>query len=93
MILSLQYFRRKTVTARFLLIAFGLLILTSQFLPWKPAFAIERRLSPKPTAGTSLVMTFEPMRLRFKSPSGLLVSAENVQRSRRDANAEVFLPL
>jgi hypothetical protein len=93
MILGLQYFRRKTVAARFLLVAFGLLILTSQFLPWKPAFAIERRLSPKPTAGASVIMTFEPMRARFKSPSGLLASSESVQRSRRDRNAEVFLPL
>ena len=51
MILGLQYFRRKTIMARFLVIAFGLLILSSQFLPWRPAFAIEQRLSSKPGAG------------------------------------------
>jgi hypothetical protein len=92
-ILGLQYFRRKTVTARSLLLAFGILILTSQFLPWKPAFAIERRLSPKPNAGASVVMTFEQVRTKFKSPSGLLASSDNVPRSRGDASAEVFLPL
>jgi hypothetical protein len=92
-ILSLQYFRRKTATARALVISFGLLILTSQFLPWKPAFAIEQRLSPKPAAGASAMMTFEPARGRLMSPSGLLASATKVHRGRADENTEVFLPL
>jgi hypothetical protein len=98
MILGLQYFRRKTVAARFLVVSFGLLILTSQFLPWKPAFAIEQRLSPKRAAGASTVMTFDPGREKFKSPSGLLPSSEirlrgfaNVQRNRGEDSNEVFL--
>jgi hypothetical protein len=93
MILGLQYFRRKTIMARFLVIAFGLLILTSQFLPWRPAFAIEERLSPKPGAGASTEVTLEQMRGKFKSPSGLVSSSENSQRRGGDDNAEVFLPL
>ncbi len=93
MILGLQYFRRRTATARFLVIAFGLLLLTSQFLPWKSAFGIEQRLSPKPTAGASTVMKFDPARGKFKSPSGLVPSSENVQRNRGEDSTEVFLPL
>ena len=93
MILGLQYFRRKTATARFLVIAFGLLLLTSQFLPWKSAFAIEERLSPKPAAGATTVIRFDPARGKFKSPSGLVPSSENDQRNRRGENALVFLPL
>ncbi len=92
-ILGLQYFRRKTVMARSLLLAFGLLILASQFLPWKPAFAVEQRLSQKPAAGASTMVTFVPERGRFRSPSGLLASSGNAQRSRSDASADVFLPL
>jgi hypothetical protein len=92
-ILGLQYFRRKTATARFLVLTFGLLILASQFLPWKPAFAIERGLSAKPAAGATTAMTFDPLRGKFKSPSGLGASAENVQHSRGEDNAQVFLPL
>jgi hypothetical protein len=92
-ILGLQYFRRKTMAARFLVIAFGLLILASQFLPWKPAFAIEERLSPKPAAGAHTEVTFNPVQGKFKSPSGLVPSSENVQRNRGEENAEVFLPL
>jgi len=93
MILGLQYFRRKTVTARFLVVTFGLLMLASQFLPWKPAFVIERRLSPKPAAGASTAMTFDPVRGKFKSPSGLRASAENGQLSGGENHAQVFLPL
>jgi hypothetical protein len=92
MILGLQYFRRKTTTARFLVIAFGLLILTSQFLPWKPAFAIEQQLSPKPGAGARTVITFDPVRGKFKSQSGIVPSSEKIQREGEDS-AEVFLPL
>jgi hypothetical protein len=92
-ILWLQYFRRRTATARFWLVAFGSLLLVSTFLPWGPVFAIEQRLSPKPDAGADTEMTFDQSRGRFKSPSGLLTSAENGQRRGSDNNAEVFLPL
>jgi hypothetical protein len=93
MILGLQYFRRKTITARLLVIAFGLLLLTSQFLPWRPAFAIEERLSQKPGAGADTEVTFDRVQGKFKSPSGLVASSENSQRRGGEDNAEVFLPL
>ena len=93
MILGLQYFRRKTITARLLVIAFGLLLLTSEFLPWRPAFAIEERLSPKPGAGADTEVTFDQVRGKFKSPSGLAASSENSQRRGGEDNTEVFLPL
>jgi hypothetical protein len=56
---GLQYFRRKTITAHLLVIASGLLLLTAQFLPWRPEFAIEERLSPKPGAGADTEVTFD----------------------------------
>jgi hypothetical protein len=91
MILGLQYFRRKTITARFLVVGFGLLLLTSIFLPWKPAFALQERLSPKAAAEALTTMTFDPARGQFKSPSGL--ASGNGQRGSGQDNAEVFLPL
>lgn len=91
MILGLQYFRRKTITARFLVVGFGLLLLTSIFLPWKPAFALQERLSPKPAAGALTTMAFDPARGQFKSPSGL--ASGNGQRGSGQDKAEVFLPL
>jgi hypothetical protein len=93
MILWFQYFRRKTIMARFMVIGFGLLILTSQFLPWRPAFAIEERLSSKPGAGGSTEVTFNPGAGKFKSPSGLLGISENSQPHSGEDNPEVFLPL
>jgi hypothetical protein len=102
-ILGLQYFRRKTAMARVLMIAFGLLILTSQFLPWKSAFAIEEWLSPKRSAGAGTEVAFNPGAGKFKSPSGLVGASENRQpRGGGDtavmsvpfqSAGEVFLPL
>ena len=93
LILGFQYLHRKTITARFLVVAFGLLLLTSTFLPWRPAFAIQERLSPKPGAGADTELTFDQVREKFKSPSGLAASSENGQRRGGEDNAEVFLPL
>jgi hypothetical protein len=92
-ILGLQYFRRKTAIARFWVIVFGSLLLLSAFMPWKPVFAIEERLSPKPGAAAAIEVTFDESRERFRSPSGLLASADGDQQHRGDNNAEIFLPL
>jgi hypothetical protein len=92
-ILGLQYFRRKTLSSRFLVVLFGLVILATQFLPWKPAFAIERRLSPKPTAGTTAVVAFDARQRKFRSPSGLRASSERTQRFDGEEHTSVFLPL
>jgi hypothetical protein len=79
--------------ARFLVIAFGLLLLTSQFLPWRPAFAIQERLSPKPGAGADTQVTFDQGRGKFNPQSGLLATPEVSQSRGGGDNAEVFLPL
>jgi hypothetical protein len=92
-ILGLQYFHRKTMMARFLVITFGLLLLTTQFLPWRPVFAIEQRLSSNPGTGVQTVVTFDQTGGKFKSPSGLAASSENRQRRGGEDSAEVFLPL
>ncbi len=92
-ILGLQYFRRKTLSSRCLVVLFGLVILATQFLPWKPAFAIERRLSAKPTAGTSALVAFDPGQRKFPSPSGLRASSDRARRYDGEEHASVFLPL
>lgn len=90
-ILGFQYFRRKTVFARFLVIGFGLLILISIFLPWKPVFAVQKRFSPKPGAGKLAAIAFDPASGKFKSPYPS--ASKNGQRGNREDNVEVFLPL
>ena len=92
-VVGLQYFRRNTAVARSWMVVFGLLIMLSVFIPWKPAFAIEERLSTRPGAGASTTMAFDRSMGKFKSPSGLLTSAEN-DRPRYGHNAtNIFLPL
>jgi len=86
-ILGLQYFRRKTLTSRALVLAFGFAILATVFLPWRPAFAIEKALSPNPSVGANAVMVLNPQGPKFHSPSGLAGSA------RHDYSTSIFLPL
>lgn len=92
-ILGLQYFRRKTLTSRLLVLAFGFAILATVFLSWKPAFAIEKALSPNPSAGAKAVVAFDAGRPRFRSPSGLTGPAGESQHSGGDERTSIFLPL
>lgn len=92
-ILSLQYFRRRTLLSRGAVLAFGLLILATQFLPWKPAFAIERRFSAKPGAGSGATVAFDAAKGKLRSPSGLGASSGENHRYRTGEHTSVFLPL
>jgi hypothetical protein len=92
-ILGLQYFRRETVLSRGMVLLFGFAILATQFLPWKPAFAIERKLSAKPDAGSSAAIVFEAALGKFRSPSGMGISSEHPLRFDREDHTSVFLPL
>jgi hypothetical protein len=92
-ILGLQYFRRKTLVSRFLVVLFGFMILATQFLPWKPAFAIEQRLSMKPNAGKDAVVAFDSALGKFPSPSGLRASSEQGRRYYAGEHSSVYLPL
>lgn len=83
-ILRFQYFFRKTFVSRAFFLFFGFLLFVSLFLPWKPTFAIEERLSPDPAAAKNLSVVFNPEVGRYQPPSGY--AGEGV-------NTDVFLPL
>jgi hypothetical protein len=70
-VLSVQYFQRKTARARWLTIAAGLLCLVSYFAPWRPAFAIQQRLSPDPGAASPIALKFNPDAGRYHELSGV----------------------
>lgn len=88
-ILRFQYFFRKTFLSRALVAFFGFLVFVSLFLPWKPAFAIEERLSPDPAAARNLAVAFNPEVGRYQPPSGL----NNSTYAGEGRDADVFLPL
>jgi hypothetical protein len=69
-VLAIQYYRRKTKVARWIYGAAALVGLFVQFLPWQPAFAIEKRLSPQPAAADAVQIAFDPAFGRFQRPTG-----------------------
>jgi hypothetical protein len=92
-VLGLQYFWRKTMPSRWITGSVCLLGLFTQFVPWKAAFAIERRLSPAPGVDGGVSMSFEPGLGRFQSPAG--ANFKNFdQRNRVSENDTViYLPV
>ncbi|HKS83257.1 MAG TPA: hypothetical protein VJR23_17265 [Candidatus Acidoferrales bacterium] len=89
LILRFQYFFRKTLFSRALVVVFGTILMATVFLPWKPAFAMEERLSPNPAAATNLSLAFNPQVGRYPEPSGL--GGNGYFDYGR--NTEVFVPL
>jgi hypothetical protein len=60
-VIPLQYFRRRTMTARVIaLSALLILPLLSAAIPWSSAFAFEQWLSPDPAAARPVTIAFDP---------------------------------
>jgi hypothetical protein len=67
-VLALQYYRRRTSRARLVYGAAALVWLFVEFLPWQPAFAIEKRLSPQPAAADAVQIAFDPDLGKLQGP-------------------------
>jgi hypothetical protein len=89
-VLVLQYYRRKTVRARWLLAGVILACLFTQYLPWQSAFAIEKRVSPGSGAGNRISIAFDPTLGRLKNPSGV---APEERRWVREGDVFIYLPV
>jgi len=92
LIAGVQYFRRKTILARALLVGFGVLILISEVFPWHAAFAIQQRLSARGNSATPVQVAFEPKLGRYKSSSAVAL-AEDRRRGGSENDAAVFVPV
>ena len=94
-ILAVQYFRRKTVFARWLTVGVVSLAFLAQFVPWQFAFAVQQRLSPVPGSGRPIVATYEPSLGKFRLPEGVSRNAvfQGSQRGARDEASTVYLPM
>jgi hypothetical protein len=88
-VLALQYYRRRTSTARLVHGAAALVWLFVEFLPWQPAFAIEKRLSPQPTAADAVQIAFDPDLGKLQGPS----RAMGHSRGLPTADVPLWVPL
>jgi hypothetical protein len=70
LILTLQYFRRRTALARCLVGVGGALVICVAFLPWHLAFSMQSALSPQPAAARAIAVAFDPHAARFRLPPG-----------------------
>ena len=85
-VLLLQYFRRTTNRSRMLLAGGLALFLVSRYLPWHPAFAIQRWLSPDPGAAQSVLIAVDPA-LRHQ-PSDAIEDRLATQLFTEDSDAD-----
>jgi hypothetical protein len=70
-ILTMQYFRRKTIFSRWLILAVACLAFLALYIPWQVTFAVEKRLSPTSGADRSILPVYAPTLGRFLLPEGV----------------------
>jgi hypothetical protein len=93
LILSLQYFRRKTMAVRWLAGLVAAVLLLTEIIPWRVVFAAQTHLSPAPGAAKTLRVAFDPGLGRARRPPGLDTN-DFVDRIRAlQGNTLVLVPL
>ena len=70
-ILAMQYYWRKTARARIVFAAMVAIWMMLELLPWRPAFAVEERLSPQPSAAGRIQLAFAPEAGLAGHPTGV----------------------
>ena len=95
-VLTIQYFRRKTIPARWLMAVVAFVFLLGYMVPWHFAFAVEQRLSPLPGAGSAITAKFDPSGSKFRLPEGMnhnsVFSARGGELTRDEAST-IYLPI
>jgi hypothetical protein len=65
-VLKLQFFRRRTLTSRFLMAALTAVGVLTSMMPWQPAFALQKSLSTAPGSARPVTVAFNPSLGRLK---------------------------
>lgn len=92
-VLGLQYFRRKTMPARWLMGAAALLCLCTGFFPWQAAFAIQQARTARPGSAGAVMVAFEPSRGKLHRPGGLNIYQPGPRSRISEGDVFVYLPL
>ncbi|HEY6344217.1 MAG TPA: hypothetical protein VIY49_22215 [Bryobacteraceae bacterium] len=86
-LLRLQFFRRRTRLARYLAGLFAVLSLCSTVMPWQPAFAVQRSLSPAPGSAAAIGVDFTPGAGKIRRDAGFPILSGN------ESSAFIYLPM
>jgi hypothetical protein len=86
-LLRLQFFRRRTRLARCLAGLFAVLSFCSTSMPWQPAFAIQKSLSPAPASVAAIGVSFAPDAGKIKRDASFPLLTGN------EVLAAIYLPM
>jgi hypothetical protein len=93
LVLALQYFRRRTMQARWLMGTAILLCLCTAFIPWQAAFAIQQQRSPSLGSSGAVVVAFEHVQGKLHRPGGLNTYQPGPRSRIGEGDVFVYLPL
>jgi hypothetical protein len=92
-VLVLQYFRRRTLVGQILTGCIVTLLLMTMFMPWQPAFALQKALSSAPGSSQDISLSFDPAAGRLQRAAGSLTQADATSSfGQNDGMLRVYLP-
>jgi hypothetical protein len=92
-VLALQYFRRRTRVGQILTACIVTLLLMTMFMPWRPAFALQKSLSSAPGSSRDISLSFDPAAGRYQRAAGSLTYADAASMlDQNDGKFRVYLP-
>jgi hypothetical protein len=92
-VLALQYFWRRTLAGRILTGCIVILLLMTMFMPWQPAFALQKSLSSAPGSSRDISLSFDPAAGRYQRAAGSLTYADATSLlDGNDGKFRVYLP-
>ena len=59
-VLRLQFFRRRTLFARYVMGTLAVVSIFGTMMPWQPVFAVQKALSPAPGSAAAVDVSFDP---------------------------------
>lgn len=75
LVMGIQFFRRRTVLARYLLGAGGALVVLAAFVPWRAAFSLQTALSSAPGLAGDIAVALDPKAAPFALPPGAVAAS------------------
>jgi hypothetical protein len=93
LVLALQYFRRRSSLSRLAIGCITVLAALTQFMPWRPAFALQAALSHTPGSARTIAFEFDPAAGRRPQPAGAFATDDASLLKGGEEITRVYLPL
>src|SRR5262245_58404913 len=93
LVLALQYFQRRSFLSRLFVGVITVLATLTQFIPWRPAFALQAALTHSPGSSSAIALNFDPAAGKLQQPAGAVTLDDLPLLKGGQEISRIYLPL